>query len=78
MQTIEDRVRAIMATVFGVEPSEIVETTSQDTLAKWDSLRQMNLIVALEEEFNITLGDEQVLELLTFPLVCTVIKEATG
>ena len=76
MQDIQARVRSIMSKVFGVDEGEITPDASQDTLEKWDSLRHMNLIVALEEEFGITLQDEQVLELLNYALVCEVVKEA--
>ena len=76
--TIEDRVRTIMSKLFGVDERDITPTSSQDTIDKWDSHGQMNLVVALEEEFAITLADEQILELLSFQLVCQVVKQLCG
>lgn len=75
---IPQRVRSIMSKLFGVAETEITATSSQDTIEKWDSHGHMNLVVALEEEFGITLADEQILEMLNFPLVCEVVKESVG
>lgn len=35
----------------------------------------MNLVVALEEEFHIQFSDEQMMEMLSLPLVVCVVKE---
>jgi acyl carrier protein len=55
---MRDRVRAIMADVFMIDLSYISETTSMKTLSQWDSMAQLHLITALEEEFNITFDVE--------------------
>lgn len=51
---MRDRVRAVMADIFMIDLSYISETTSMKTLSQWDSMAQLHLITALEEEFNIT------------------------
>ena len=56
---MEDRVRAIMADVLMVDVSEIRDTTSMDNLEQWDSLAQIDLIAALEEEFGVTFEVEE-------------------
>lgn len=55
---------------------DIDDGTSTDTLAKWTSLAHMNLIVALEEEFGVNFTDEQMIEMLSYPLVVLTVKEA--
>ena len=55
---MRDRVRAVMADVFMIDLSYISETTSMKTLSQWDSMAQLHLITALEEEFNITFDVE--------------------
>ena len=49
---MEQRIKNVMASIFKVDISEIDENISPDTLENWDSLGHMNLIVALEEEFD--------------------------
>ncbi len=57
MNDLNQRLRLVIADVLGVAPSAITEESSPETLEQWDSLRHMSLIVALEEEFEITLDD---------------------
>lgn len=59
---MEQRIKNVMASIFKVDISEIDENISPDTLENWDSLGHMNLIVALEEEFDITLKKMRLLK----------------
>ena len=63
-----------MAIVFEVPVSEITEVTSHDTLPNWDSLRHLNLIVALEEAFGIEFSEEEMENLLSFANIREYIK----
>ena len=64
-----------MSIVFEVPIEEITETSSPDTIGSWDSVRHLNLILALEEEFEISIPDEEVGNMLNFKLVELVINE---
>lgn len=76
---MENKIKSVMADVFDVSPEEIDENSSADNIENWDSLRHMNLVVALEEEFEIQLNPEDVADMLNFALVCIVVKsEAVG
>jgi len=72
---MEDRVRRIMASVFGVDMAQIGVEASAQTVEQWDSLRHMNLVVALEEEFGVRFTDQQIDELLSFRLIVLTLKE---
>ena len=72
---LEQRVKRVMSNVFAVDEKYITEDTSQDTIQNWNSLGHMNLVIALEEEFSFTLSDEQVIEMLSYPLVICILKE---
>ena len=39
------------------------ETTSQNTSEKWDSLRHLNIVVALEEAFDVSFEPEDIAEM---------------
>ena len=60
----KDRLFMIVSQVMDVPLEEVDETSSPDTVEDWDSLRHMNLILALEEEFDITFSDEEIPERL--------------
>jgi acyl carrier protein len=72
---MEEKVKQIMASVFGVQKENITDNASPDTIENWDSLRHMNLVVALEEEFNVSFSDDQMSELLNFPLIILTLNE---
>ena len=73
---MEERIRQAMSRVLEVRPEEIGEGTSPDTVETWDSHRHMNLVLTLEEEFGVNFTDEQVVEMLSYPLVVVTVKEA--
>ena len=73
---IENRIKNVMAAVFGLTVDEIHDDASPDTIESWDSLKHMNLIIALEEEFNIVIPDDEVGNMLTFGLVLFIVHEA--
>lgn len=72
---MENRIKKVMSEVLGIDEVLINENTSPETIESWDSLKQMNLIVAFEEEFDIELSDDDIFEMLNFKLICTVIKQ---
>jgi acyl carrier protein len=55
-----------MAAILGLEEDEIEDDTSPNTVESWDSLKHMNLILALEEEFDVEFSDDQVVELTSY------------
>ncbi|MDD5198753.1 MAG: acyl carrier protein [Terrimicrobiaceae bacterium] len=74
---METRIKRVMASVFGIEESQIGDDSSSETIEEWDSLRQMNLILALEEEFGIRFSDEETLETLSLRQFIDVIGSKT-
>lgn len=72
---MEEKVKQIMSSVFGVQKENISDNASPDTIENWDSLRHMNLVVALEEEFNVSFSDDQMSELLNFQLIILTLNE---
>lgn len=72
---MENQIKNVMSSVLGIESSEINENTTQNTIEQWDSLKHMNLIVAFEEEFNIEFTNEDIMEMVSYPLIKIIIEE---
>lgn len=72
---IEERVRGVIAEVFGLDPQEIGPETSIETVEAWDSLQHLTVVLALEEEFDIQLDDEQTVAVVSFPVMTEVVRE---
>ena len=72
---MESRIKNVMASVFEVDSSQINNDTSPDTLESWDSLKHMNLIVALEEEFGVEFDNDDITNMINFNLILLILKE---
>ncbi len=75
MVVSEGKLKEVLADVFGLELCAINETTSVDTVKQWDSLKHLNLVLAIEEKFNVTLSEEQTVQILSYPLIKLVLEE---
>ena len=75
---MENRIKNIMSAVFEIPCTEISEESSMDTIVSWDSLKHMNLVIALEDEFQITIPDEEVGNLASFSLIKLIVGEIIG
>lgn len=56
--TLFERVREAMATTLNVPVNTITETTSNKNFAAWDSMGHVNLMMTLEQTFDIQLEVE--------------------
>lgn len=72
---LSERIRTVMGAVFGIAPADIDEQASPGRIEQWDSLRHMNLVLALEEEFDVRFPEDKIEHLLSFPLIELTIKE---
>jgi acyl carrier protein len=63
---MDQKIISIMSNVFGVEESAINEHSSPENIEQWDSLKHMQLILAIEEEFDIEIPDDLAVEMLDF------------
>jgi acyl carrier protein len=75
---MDERIRKVMAAVFGVPAAAIPDDASPDTIANWDSVRHMSLILALEEEFGVRFDEEQIAEMISFELIRLTLKDLPG
>jgi acyl carrier protein len=64
----------IMAPIFEVEESEMSENASPENVEKWDSLAHMNLVIALEQEFDIQFTEDQIVESLSFKALADILN----
>jgi acyl carrier protein len=74
---MEERLKKVFSEVFDIEVSEINDESSPDNIEEWDSLNHSNLIMALEQEFDVSFTPDEMIELLNFELVKIVLKEKT-
>jgi acyl carrier protein len=75
MENINDKIKEVMAGVFSIDESEITEDSSQDNVEGWDSLKHLDLIVSLEDEFGVSIPLEEVGNMTNFKYIRLVLSE---
>lgn len=70
-----DRIHSTVAKVFGIKPEDLSDDASPDTVPSWDSMGHLHLIMAIEEEFHLSLSPEQAEEMLSVRLIRTILRE---
>lgn len=75
MEKIKVKIFKVMSSVLEVEVTSLNEDSSIDNIENWDSIRHLNLILALEEEFSITIPDEEVGDLVNYKLIELIVNE---
>ena len=69
---MEEKILEILKTVFELETVDC--TCSQSTGEKWDSMGQLNLVVELETEFEVSLEPEEIGEMTSFENIVKILK----
>ena len=65
-----------MRSVFGMDDNdEISSESSPQTISNWDSLRHIQLVVSLEEEFDLTFTDGEITDLISFKSISNTITK---
>ena len=72
---IRNRVREALARVLKADPKTIADNASQMELSEWDSVRHMNVVLALENDFGIEFEDAELQTLTSLPLLVAAIEK---
>lgn len=72
---MEEKLKQVMSKVFGIELSTIHTDSSPETIEEWDSLKQVLLVIALEKEFKIKFEPKEILHLLSYRHIVTIIQD---
>ncbi len=75
---MKDKVREIMSRVLETPAEAITDDASVKSVKSWDSMHHLLLILALEEEFGVSIPDSEVTELLSLEAILTALKEKLG
>jgi len=57
---VEQRVRQTIADVLGLPVEEITAASSRKNTAEWDSFKHVEVIMAIESEFNARFSVEEI------------------
>lgn len=72
---LEDRARRLVSEVFGVPLATVTLEASQDSIESWDSLNMVNLVMAIEAEFEVSVSIDEAVDLLSVKLILALLRE---
>ena len=70
---LEHRVERIMIAILQVDQKE-VPTVRRGYTEEWDSMALVNIISALEDEFDLELSEEDYEKVASYQLICDLIR----
>lgn len=74
-KSIPDEVRRIMADVFALELPDIGDDSEINELPNWDSGNHIVMVMALEEEFNISFDVSEIETITSFQAVVSAVEQ---
>ena len=69
-----DSLYETVAAVLGVETAALDEDSSPETIASWDSVNHLNLVMALESEFSVRLSADDALSMRSIRVIRELLK----
>lgn len=73
--TTDEKVKELIANVLNVSVDEVTDDTEIGELEEWDSLHNVQILVALEEEFYIKMTPDLLMDLETVEDIVDLIEE---
>jgi acyl carrier protein len=78
MADVRKQVADVFANTLQIDPSVLNGNSNPETIEQWDSLAHVQLILALEKSFGITITPETAMEFETFDAICEFIEETVN
>ena len=78
MADLQERLIECFAAVFPTLDREEIPRASYTSVAKWDSLAGITLVGVIEEEFDISVGPEDLELLISFELILDYLRSQVG
>ncbi|MBF0627942.1 MAG: acyl carrier protein [Magnetococcales bacterium] len=71
---MEEQIKQLMADFLNLDPLRIDDATAMESVEGWDSFNHLNLCLALEQEFGITLAVDEMEGMTSFYDICQIIQ----
>ena len=78
MSSVVDEVRETVADVFALDVQDVTASTSPETAPVWDSIGHLNLVLALEQRFDVSFDPEQIPQLVSVQAIADAVAARQG
>lgn len=72
---IKQEIKQIMSKVFDLDIDTISDNATQKDIIKWDSLNHLNLVVEIEDYYDISIEPEDISEMLSIDQILIVVNK---
>lgn len=71
---MEEKVKKVMSKNFQISVDTINNETQMINVERWDSITHIGLVMSLEEMFNVKFELEEMVELISYEKIITILK----
>ena len=72
---MNDRVRHILGVALEMPEQQINESLSAEDTSNWDSIRHLNLVMALEEAFGVSFSSDELGQLTSYRAIADALAQ---
>jgi acyl carrier protein len=68
-------IRELMSKLFSIEIETISNNATQKEISKWDSLQHLNLIVEIEDKYDISIDPEDISAMISIDKIVEIVNK---
>jgi acyl carrier protein len=72
-----ERVRQLVSDIFAVPLEQVDANSSPETIEAWDSMQHLNLVLAVEDRFNLQFTPEEMEQMRSVEQIVTMVESRT-
>lgn len=72
---MKDKIKNIICDILNIKKSALTENSGIETIKQWDSLKHMQIITAIEEEYKIQFSEEDLIKSNNLKKIINSIKK---
>ena len=72
---MNDDLVSVLAEVFGLRADQIVPGLTKDDVGSWDSLKQMDLVLSIEQKFGVSLEIPDIIRMNSVANIMVVLQD---
>jgi acyl carrier protein len=73
--TTDDKLKAVFSALLGVDASRIDHDSSPSTIGAWDSIKHIDLILEIEDQFGVSFEATEVFGLNSYRNILQLLEE---
>ena len=77
-EAVLDDVRQTVAEVFLIDPEQVSTESSTESISAWDSIGHLNLVLALEQKFEVNFDPDQIPQLTSVQAIAEAVAAKIG